>query len=254
MKIVLDTNYRQPLLDIDVEGESDQAESSSAAKIESSAKDPSSTAEAEEPQRTEQTTDISHASSHTSCSSTTATSTFLASPAVRRILKENNLALSNVQGSGKDGRVLKEDVQRHIDNQSNAAIPMEPAPATGLTTEDQRVTLTPIQKEMFQSMTQSLEIPHFLYSHKVDLTSLTELRKRLSKDRSAKSIKEKGTGESPKLTLLPFALKALSQAFKAYPNMNSILQSVDGDDQPQLIRKHHTTLELPSTLVKVYYY
>jgi pyruvate/2-oxoglutarate dehydrogenase complex dihydrolipoamide acyltransferase (E2) component len=39
----------------------------------------------------------------------------LATPAVRRLIKEHNLSIKQINGSGKDGRVLKEDVLKHLD-------------------------------------------------------------------------------------------------------------------------------------------
>ncbi|UPL04375.1 hypothetical protein LCI18_015309 [Fusarium solani-melongenae] len=52
-------------------------------------------------------------------SSTSSGSQAIGAPAVRRMLKQNNLNVDDVQGTGKDGRILKEDVLRHMEARTN---------------------------------------------------------------------------------------------------------------------------------------
>lgn len=46
--------------------------------------------------------------------STSSSKKFLATPSVRRLIRENNIDLVDVSGTGKDGRILKEDLLRHL--------------------------------------------------------------------------------------------------------------------------------------------
>lgn len=167
----------------------------------------------------------------------------LASPAVRRILNEKNISLSDVKGSGKHGYVLKDDVEKHIHTQAGLA-DATPSPSFFNTSrdsnrerKDRRVILSPIQNQMFQSMSRSLSIPHFLYSQIVDLTAVTRLREQLSNNPSPLPQLQDGDMSAVKLTLLPFILKALSQALTAYPALNSVLDTESDPKQPQFILK-----------------
>ena len=93
-------------------------------------------------------------------------------PSVRHILKEMNLNIADIQGTGKNGRIMKEDVHRHnLGNltlhpvMSNATEPVFP-PAGA---KDRLVFLTATQNALFKTMSRSLTIPHFLYTQSVDL-------------------------------------------------------------------------------------
>ncbi|KAK1761943.1 2-oxoacid dehydrogenase acyltransferase [Phialemonium atrogriseum] len=89
---------------------------------------------------------------------------------------------------------------------------------------------------MFQSMTRSLAIPHFLYTRAVDLTPLMSLRKRFAIDPSLSSHLKTGDSTA-KLTPLPFVLKALSQAVTAFLALNSILYTEMDPNWPHIIVK-----------------
>ncbi|KAL2681407.1 hypothetical protein Neosp_009018 [[Neocosmospora] mangrovei] len=156
-------------------------------------------------------------------------------PSVRHLLKQHNIDLSEVTGTGKGGRVLKEDVQKHM------AAKGPPHDSTGAqkthtTTppEDVIVPLTPVQNQMYQSMAQSLSIPHFLYTQTVDVTDLASLRKKFLSN--PKALAQLTANGAKKLSPLPFIIKALSQAVTKYPTLNSSLVHEAGA-KPQLALK-----------------
>lgn len=143
----------------------------------------------------------------------------LATPAVRHLVKEHKVNITDIQGTGRDGRVLKEDVHKHV---SQGA---QPRPTTSHKQEaDRKVTLTPVQTQMFKAMTRSLNIPHFLYTSTADMTAVTALRQKLN----ASGVVEH------KLTHLPFILKAVSLALRNHPLLNSLLSTQD-PKKPELI-------------------
>ncbi|KAK5718068.1 hypothetical protein LTR15_008913 [Elasticomyces elasticus] len=154
----------------------------------------------------------------------------LATPAVRHLTNSLQVSITDVQGTGKDGRVLKEDVHRHVQSQQNPPSTSSPQPAasqprptsTSSNRTDRTVPLSPIQTQMFRAMTRSLSIPHFLYTTTVDITSLTTLRKSLNTSSAV------ATGE-PKLTQLPFILKAVSLSLNHHPLLNTSLHT-KGED------------------------
>jgi 2-oxoisovalerate dehydrogenase E2 component (dihydrolipoyl transacylase) len=159
---------------------------------------------------------------------------FLATPAVRGLLKEHNIDISKVNGSGRDGRILKEDILAYLENQNFAS--SSPSPVHQAVSMDSKQLetsrpLSPIQTHMFRAMTASLTIPHFLYADEVNVTYLSDLRKRLNHSREP---------ADPKLTLLPFILKAVSISLNQYPLLNARIDTATDPSSPQIIyRTNH---------------
>ena len=172
----------------------------------------------------------------------------LVTPAIRHMLKKLRINVDDIQGTGKDGRVLKEDVQRYTSEMSSPASSTSTTSSSASSTststplpsrEDRLVFLTPTEHQMFKVMTRSLNIPHFLYTHSVDVTLLNSLRRRINSTPIFTMLDPRSP--APKLTALPFILKAVSCAFQQIPKLNAHL-NVDTDLQnPQLLLKgrHH---------------
>lgn len=116
----------------------------------------------------------------------------LATPAVRRLSKENKIDLKTLRGTGKDGRVLKEDILAQINNGSTTttAAPTTTSSssktvATSTTSSiatavDSIIPLTVIQKAMYKQMTRSLAIPHFGYSDEIVMDECMALRRAIN--------------------------------------------------------------------------
>ncbi|KEF52864.1 uncharacterized protein A1O9_11282 [Exophiala aquamarina CBS 119918] len=154
----------------------------------------------------------------------------LATPAVRGLLKEHDLAIEDITGTGKDGRVLKEDVFKHLEGgsqQSKVSSTSISKPAIEAKQTETAQKLTPVQSAMFKSMTGSLSIPHFLFSDSVDLTTLSSMRSQLN------SLRNPGT--TPKYSYMPFMIKAVSLALNQYPLLNARLDLTADPKKPQLI-------------------
>jgi 2-oxoisovalerate dehydrogenase E2 component (dihydrolipoyl transacylase) len=153
----------------------------------------------------------------------------LATPAVRHLTKELKINLTDVRGSGKEGRVLKEDVQKFASARD--------APQTTMSTpsiplgEDKTTTFSPIQRKMYETMTKSLSIPHFLYSDTIDFTSLSKARRAINSHSSA------STSGNLKLSALPFIIKAVSLAFITHPSLNALLETSTDSSKPVFIHK-----------------
>lgn len=139
----------------------------------------------------------------------------LATPAVRKMAREQAIDLQQVTGSGKNGRVLKEDLQeflKHapdpaVDNLASKSAPV----ARGPRTEPLRGITAAMAKHMADSMR---TIPHFTYAEEFDLTELEQLRQALKPDFSAQELR---------LTLLPFFIKTLAVSLKQFPILNAQL-------------------------------
>ncbi|KAL7629346.1 hypothetical protein AAE478_000866 [Parahypoxylon ruwenzoriense] len=180
----------------------------------------------------------------------------LATPAVRHLSRELKVDITEIQGTGKDGRVLKEDIYRFVKKRDSPTQPPQPtSPFPTKVPEDTDkqtetvIQLTNTQQQMFKTMTRSLSIPHFLYADEVDFSHLLELRRRLNNVLS-QSAKE---GEISKLTYLPFIIKAVSLALYQYPILNARVDVDTQTSKPTLIhRSQHNigvAMDTPSGLL-----
>ncbi|RFU28943.1 hypothetical protein B7463_g7389, partial [Scytalidium lignicola] len=168
----------------------------------------------------------------------------IATPGVRHLINRLNLDITDIPGTGRDGRVRKEDVEKYMALQQPKAIPTDtsrifPASLLKAPGEIKTVPLTPVQNQMFKTMTRSLRIPHFLYTHPVDLTAVNNLRKGANNIRGTlptAMISTSPSDATAKLTALPFIMKALSLAFQQFPQINAHLDVETNPNKPTL---HH---------------
>ncbi len=149
-----------------------------------------------------------------------------AAPAVRRLLREHGLALEEVPGSGRQGRVLKEDVLGYLaaddsrqerdevrgarDAGATGRAPAEPA-SGDVRIEPLRGVRAVMAKRMVEAAS---TIPHFQYGEEIDVTELLALRERL---------KPLAAAEETRLTLMPFFMKAMALAVREAPILNARL-------------------------------
>ena len=135
----------------------------------------------------------------------------IASPAVRRVAKELNVNIHDVAGSGKKGRVYKEDVAAYTELTQSYNVNGTPSIVkTGGTRIE---PIKGIKAIMAKAMVNSVStIPHFTYCDEIDLTDLISMRSEL-KERYAK--------QDVKLTLMPFFMKSMSLALSEFPIVNS---------------------------------
>uniref|UniRef100_A0A9J7ZYQ4 Dihydrolipoamide acetyltransferase component of pyruvate dehydrogenase complex n=1 Tax=Cyprinus carpio carpio TaxID=630221 RepID=A0A9J7ZYQ4_CYPCA len=177
-----------------------------------------------------------------------------ATPAVRRLAMENNIKLSEVVGTGKDGRILKEDIISFLAKQTGAILPYEvqktPSPTEDTPPKEKTPIMAPpaiprpvftwkdrteplnvmnagFQKAMVKTMTAALKIPHFGYCDEVDLTQLVQLRSEL---------KDLAESRGVKLSYMPFFIKAASLGLLQFPILNA---SVDEGCQNITFKASH---------------
>ncbi|MCL1048250.1 dihydrolipoyllysine-residue acetyltransferase [Shewanella abyssi] len=161
----------------------------------------------------------------------------LASPAVRRMARTLDIDISKVKGTGKNGRVFKEDIERHQSAPVTTSInaPSVAAPMSGNVSETQTVAtgdriepIKGVRAVMARMMTESVStIPHFTYCEEFDLTELVALRE---------SMKKKYSTDELKLTMMPFFMKSMSLALAQFPDMNS---RVNADCTEQTLLSSH---------------
>ena len=145
----------------------------------------------------------------------------VASPAVRRVARELSVNISEVPGSGKKGRVYKEDVVSFEQGGNTVAVQVqspsariEPSYVEAIYTEEIKGIKAVMAKAMVNSVS---TIPHFTYCEEIDMTELISLRKELKEATIVKAMAK----QDIKLTMMPFFMKAMSLALKEFPVINS---------------------------------
>ncbi|MFD0587067.1 dihydrolipoamide acetyltransferase family protein [Paenibacillus sp. GCM10027627] len=173
----------------------------------------------------------------------------LATPSVRKFAREQGVDLTQVTGSGKNGRITREDVsgfggapaaQAQTSAPAADAAPTEaaakseakssaPAAASGTAYRpEERVAFKGIRKAIANAMVKSVyTAPHVTIMDEVDVTELVALRSKY------KPYAEK---KGSKLTYLPFIVKALVAACRQFPIMNSTL---DEQNQEIVYKKYY---------------
>lgn len=192
----------------------------------------------------------------------------LATPAVRHLCKELDVDISQVEGTGKDGRVLKEDLYRFVEETKQAAASAPTAAsastqpalaaaaldANDVPQQETAVPLAGMPLQMFRAMTKSLAIPHFLYADEVDFTQLFRLRQRVNAGLARSVGEATAEGGVSKISYLPFVIKAVSLALNKYPVLNARVEvPVDSAAKPRVVyRSQHNVgvaMDTPAGLV-----
>lgn len=149
----------------------------------------------------------------------------LVNPAARKMAEENNVNTSSVAGTGKDGRVLKEDVANHLKaapaSTSAAQTPaVAPLVAEGDRTE-KRVPMTRLRKRIAERLLEASSTTAMLTTfNEVNMKPIMDLRAKY-KDQFEKS--HNGT----RLGFMGFFVKAAAEALRRFPVVNA---SIDGND------------------------
>ena len=144
--------------------------------------------------------------------SQSSTGRVLASPAVRKRARENDVDLSTVRGSGPAGRIRHADLDAYI--AAGGSIAGAPPMAYSVKrTEVTPVKVVGLRRKISEQMSLSKSrIPHFSYFEEVDITELESLRQVLN------STKDE---TQPKLTYLPFIMLALAKIMPEHPECNA---------------------------------
>ena len=136
------------------------------------------------------------------------------SPAVRKIVLENNIDIEKVQGSGKDGRILKGDL---IDRMGISPKPSERKIKYG---QEERIKMTRLRQTIAKRLKQAQENAALLTTfNEVDMSNIIEMRKENQQDFQSRY--------GIKLGFMSFFVKACVVALKHYPEVNA---EIDGDD------------------------
>jgi len=153
-----------------------------------------------------------------------------AGPAVRKQAREYGVQLSAVKGSGREGRILKEDIQQYVANRlgddSGGGIPKIPEVDFSKFGEIDLKPLPKIRQASARNLHRSwLNIPHVTQFDDADVTELEAFRKQQNTENT-----------EVKLTPLAFLIKACVAALQRYPNFNA---SIQADYQHLILKKYY---------------
>lgn len=147
-------------------------------------------------------------------------------PAARKMVAEHDLDVAKIEGTGKGGRILKEDVQKAVKDGSakKAAKSAAPAKAAAPAAEgeriEKRVPMSRLRQTIAKRLVQAQQTAAMLTTYnEVDMTEIMALRAQY-KDTFLKA-------HDIKLGFMGFFVKAASEALKRYPDVNA---SIDGTD------------------------
>lgn len=158
----------------------------------------------------------------------------IAMPAVRKYAREKGVDIRLVKGSGKNQRVLREDIDAFLqktgqpvaEGEKVSSVPVQTG-AGEQTLHETREKMSGVRRAIARAMVQSKHTaPHVTLLDEVEVTKLVALRKKY---------KEEAANQGIKLTYLPFVVKALTSALKKFPDLNT---SID-DSTDEIIRKHY---------------
>ncbi|MDR3513324.1 MAG: dihydrolipoamide acetyltransferase family protein [Caulobacteraceae bacterium] len=143
----------------------------------------------------------------------------LAAPAVRERARALGIDLASVPASGPEGRVTHADLDAVLAGGGVRAASY--APREGV----QEVKVIGLRRRIAERMQESKRrIPHFTYVEEVDVTELEDLRAHLNRTHA---------DARPKLSLLPFLMRALVQALPDWPQINATF-----DDEAGVVHRH----------------
>ncbi len=138
-------------------------------------------------------------------------------PAVRKALAETGIAASDVEGTGRGGRITKEDVQNHQAKPATSVTPLSVAVGERV---EKRVPMTRLRKRVAERLLSATQETAMLTTfNEVNMKPIMDLRKQY-KDRFEKR-------HGARLGFMSFFIKAATEALKRYPAVNA---SIDGED------------------------
>ncbi|PKE45117.1 branched-chain alpha-keto acid dehydrogenase subunit E2 [Macrococcoides caseolyticum] len=170
----------------------------------------------------------------------------IAMPSVRKLARDKGINIKAVQGTGKNGRILKDDVLAYAEGGQTAAstpeAPAQEAPAQEAPAQEAapqpvaapegdfpetREKIPAMRRAIAKAMVNSKHTaPHVTLMDEVEVQALWDHRKKF---------KEVAAEQGTKLTFLPYVVKALVSALKAYPALNTSLD----DATEEIVHKHY---------------
>lgn len=143
-----------------------------------------------------------------------------ASPLAKKIARDNNVNLGNLQGSGPGGRVVRKDVEAALSSGQPSAVSRQAvtspvASFVPVSQEDQTVQTTKLRQAIGRRLVESKQtIPHFYVTHEYKMDALMAMRKQANEY----------LPDNEKLSVNDFILKAVALTLRQFPNLNATIK------------------------------
>lgn len=139
-----------------------------------------------------------------------------ASPLAKKIARDNNINLAQLQGTGPGGRVVRKDVESALSGGQMSKVSSLQSPISSLpiviSHEDEVVQLTKLRQAIARRMTESkTSVPHFYVSHEYKMDAVMAMRKQINEY----------LPDNEKLSVNDFIVKAVALALREFPNLNA---------------------------------
>ncbi|MCC6299183.1 MAG: 2-oxo acid dehydrogenase subunit E2 [Anaerolineales bacterium] len=135
-----------------------------------------------------------------------------ASPLAKKIARDKNLDLANIQGTGPNGRVVRKDVEAALAGGTQSAVRSTMPSFVPVSHDDETVQLTKLRQAIARRMTESkTSVPHFYVSHEYKMDAVMAMRKQVNEY----------LPEDQKLSVNDFIVKAVALALREFPNLNA---------------------------------
>jgi 2-oxoisovalerate dehydrogenase E2 component (dihydrolipoyl transacylase) len=145
----------------------------------------------------------------------------VAAPSIRHLARKLNIDLARVRGSGPAGRILLDDIAPLISPERGAPKPRVPESTKDFGRPGTRIKLQGVRRKIAEHLVDAKRrIPHYSYVDECDVSELVRLRNGLRDSCAQNGIK---------LTYLPFFVKAVAEALKEIPLLNSSLDEESGE-------------------------
>jgi pyruvate dehydrogenase E2 component (dihydrolipoamide acetyltransferase) len=154
----------------------------------------------------------------------------LATPVARQLAKDLGVDIKLIEGTGENGRVLKEDIKKAAESKGETKSSGISIPSVKVSTEGdvELVKISKLRKAIVKSMTIAKQvIPHTVLMDEVVVDKLVELRAK---------VKEQAAAQDIKLTYMAFIMKATILALKKFPNFNA---SFDQENEQMVLKKFY---------------
>jgi pyruvate dehydrogenase E2 component (dihydrolipoamide acetyltransferase) len=146
-----------------------------------------------------------------------------ASPLAKKVAKDNQVDLSNVQGSGPGGRVVRKDVEAVLGSGAQAPVNRSASPAPSsyapvISYDDKVIPTTKLRQAIGRRLVESkATIPHFYVAHEYKMDTLMDVRKQVNAY----------LPDNEKISVNDFILKAVALSLRQFPNLNATLKGTE---------------------------
>ena len=146
-----------------------------------------------------------------------------ASPLAKKIARENRVDLSNVQGTGPGGRIVRKDIEAALASGSTSNVQRSTLPAATSTPvivshDDNVVATTKLRQAIGRRLVESkTTIPHFYVTHEFKMDALMDMRKQVNAF----------LPDNEKVSVNDFILKGVALSLRQFPNLNATLKGTE---------------------------